>query len=168
MNPNDIIKKAKARAKKYEILKRDPRTQKVLGKFKHEGWLIAPHIRANHCRIFLKDALWVGELIEPRVLELLPAIIIKCPKTFYNTDLPDDLNTVIRNLKKGNLDDKFRGIPLRDCYQWIKRIGQTGKYPSVLKTYRFSKEDLELLKSLAQKRQSSEIQVIRDALRKLI
>ena len=60
---------------------------------------------------------------------------------------------------------EFRGIPLKSCHQWIKKVGRKGKLPSITKTFRFKFEDIELLKRLKRKKKISETEIIREALK---
>ena len=46
------------------------------------------------------DVLWAGE-VEPRLLELLPALLVKKPGLFVDArELPDDLDAAVRALRR--------------------------------------------------------------------
>ena len=81
---------------------------------------------------------WAGE-VEPRILELLPALLIKKPSFFEErTTLPDDLAQVVRALRRGEVPAEFRGIPGADLARWLPRLGGSGAAPSRLRCFRFS------------------------------
>jgi len=162
-----LIQKAKRKAKKIQLLRKDPRYLKVMGKFKKEGWIDAD-VSTQFGKIFLEDALWVGEMIEPRVLELLPAVFIKRPGILLYLHLDEKLKIAAHQLSRGNLDGDFMGIPLTDCYQWIGKIGRIGKFPSIMKSHRFGFEEQMLLAKLTKFKKMSESQVIREAIKKLV
>jgi len=113
------------------------------------------------------DALWAGE-IEPRIWELLPALLIKKPSFFDDaTTMPDDLRSVVRALRRGEAPPQFRGIPGADLARWLPRIGRAGALPSRLRAFRFSSDDSHLLAQLSQELGTTEVSVLRRALREL-
>lgn len=79
-----------------------PRARKVLGFFTAKGFLISPHVSPQpQVKIKIEDVLWVGEHVEPRVVEVLPAAIIHYPRSFLSlSQLPQGLRDVIAALKK--------------------------------------------------------------------
>ena len=162
----DIIALAKKRAKRLKQLRKDPRYSKVIGRLRKEG-LIDANVPKNNRKFYLEEALWVGENIEPRVIELLPAIVLKKPSLFVIKDFPQPLAEAANKLKRGANKLEYRGIPLRRCEQWIPFVGRKGKLPSAMKSFRFQKEDLDLLRELSSKFSESETKVIRKALQKL-
>lgn len=161
-----IIELAKKKAAKIRKLRKDPRYKKVIGRLKYEGLLDAPITPVNR-KLYLDEAIWVGENVEPRVLELLPAIILKRPGIFVVKDFPAPLLNAANQLRKGEISLKYRGIPLRRCEQWLPYVGHKGKLPSTLKSFRLPKEDLEILKILSNKFGINETSVISKALREL-
>jgi hypothetical protein len=147
---------------------RDPRFVTVMGRFVREGLLVTNRKhRAHKNRLHVSDVLWAGEL-EPRLLELLPALLVKRPAMFVNTkDLPTDLDDVVRSLKRDTIPKDFRGIPGTDVHRWLRRVGHRGKAPSRLKSFRFTPSDQRLLERLSEKLGISETEVVRRALRTL-
>ncbi|MBI3018568.1 MAG: hypothetical protein HYY61_01560 [Deltaproteobacteria bacterium] len=160
-----LQKEAQKRQREFNKLKQDSRYQKVIGRFVHEKLLISSDIIPRRNLITVDDALWAGN-IEVRILELLPAILLKHPKLFLiPKPLPKDLIRVLQEIKKGKAKTPFRGIEADRYESWVKRIGRKGKYPTLLKTYRFNQEDLEILEKLRKNWNSDEISVIRKALK---
>ena len=58
-------------------------------------------------------------------------------------------------------------MPADKYTYWLDKIGQDGKQPSVLKSFRFKQEDLALLKGLKERHRLSEVDIIRLALSNL-
>jgi len=166
--PTDLVERARARYAKIERQRRDPRYRRVLGRFVSAG-LLSTNDRTVPQRgaIRLADALWAGE-VEPRILELLPALLIKKPSFFEErTTLPDDLAQVVRALRRGEVPAEFRGIPGADLARWLPRLGRSGTAPSRLRCFRFSAEESRLLSQLSRDLNTTEVAVLRRALREL-
>jgi hypothetical protein len=164
-----LIKRAQRKLGTLRRREKDPRFRRVMGRFVREGLLIVNHeIPATDASLSVADVLWAGE-IEPRLLELLPALIVKRPGLFRSVGpLPVDLADVVASLKRDQEPASFRGIPGGDVHRWVKRVGRQGKVPSRLKSFRFSAEDQRLLEHLAEKLGLSESDVVRRGLRALV
>ena len=168
---NDIAAlrvRAKRRYAQIERARRDPRFLRVMGRFKAARLLSTNYDVPDHREpITIEDALWAGEF-EPRILEILPAAMIKKPSLFVlPPKLPRDLSDAIRQLRRSETPGTFRGIPGPDVAKWLPRVGHRGKTPSRLKSFRFTEEDRKLLEDLARDRGRSETDTIRHALRAL-
>ena len=165
---NELVERAQARYAKVQRQRRDPRYRRVLGRFVAAGLLstteqITPHRGA----IRVADALWAAEL-EPRIFELLPALLIKKPSFFEDrTNLPEDLAQVVRALRRGEIPSEFRGIPGADLARWLPRLGRSGTVPTRLRCFRFSAEESRLLGHLSRELNTTEVAVLRRALREL-
>jgi hypothetical protein len=167
MDRRTLEKHAKERLKTLKRARRDPRFQKTMGRLLFARLLDHPKVLPYFETVPVEDVLWAGNF-EPRILELLPAILLKKPKVFSNTgDLPDDLKEILSGVRKGKAVKPFRGIPVRDYMKWIPLLGHRNKTPSILKTFRFNQEDVQVLEELKKKLEQSEISVIRQALRNL-
>jgi len=122
--------------------------------------------RASHAAS-ATEASAAGE-VEPRILELLPALIVKRPALFESTaNLPADLASVVAALRRDRVPAEFRGISGKDVHRWLARVGQRGKVPARLKSFRFTPADQRLLEELATSMGISETEVIRRGLRAL-
>jgi hypothetical protein len=163
-----IVERAQARYAKIERQRRDPRYRRVLGRFVAAGLLSSNEPTTPHRgRIRVADALWAGE-VEPRILELLPALLIKKPALFEDaTSLPDDLAQVVRALRRAEVPADFRGIPGADLVRWLPRLGRSGTVPSRLRSFRFSAEESRLLARLSRELGTTEVAVLRRSLREL-
>ena len=148
--------------------RRDPRYVRVLGRLVTAKVLTTDRrspraSRADH----RTDALWAGAL-EPRILEVLPALLVKRPSLFVDPDdLPADLAAVVQALRKNQTSPAFRGIPPHALARWVPSVGHRGKRVSQLKSFRLQAEDTELLERLARELQLSQTAVIRRGLRRL-
>ncbi|HKO47630.1 MAG TPA: hypothetical protein VJV79_07900 [Polyangiaceae bacterium] len=164
----ELVARARARYAKIQRQRRDPRYRRVVGRLIGAGLLSTndgtiPHRNA----IGVADALWAGEL-EPRILELLPALLIKRPSLFEDaTVLPDDLAHVVRALRRAEVPPDFRGISGADLARWLPRLGRSGTVPSRLRCFRFSADESRLLSQLGRELHTTEVAVLRRALREL-
>lgn len=165
MNWKEIQKRAERKRKALERKKRDPRFRAVLGRLVHEGLLKTNTLAPTRARATVEDALWAGE-IEPRVLELLPAILARRPKLFLQAKaLPDDLDLVVRDLRRGRAKREFRGVPPEKYAAWQEFVRIRGpKQNAVTKTYRLQESDLALLETLKMKWGLNETAALRRAL----
>jgi hypothetical protein len=167
--PATLSERARRRLSTLRRREQDPRFSRVVGRFVREGLLIVNHeVETSDEPLSVDDVLWSGE-IEPRLLELLPALIVKRPGLFLDpTALPVDLAKTVASLKRDREPAAFRGIPGADVHRWLRRVGRQGKVPSRLKSFRFSADDQRLLAYLAEKLGLSETDVIRRGLRALV
>jgi hypothetical protein len=163
-----LVERAQVRYAKIERQRRDPRYRRVIGRFVSAGLLSTNDRTAPHrSAIPVADALWAGE-VEPRILELLPALLIKKPAFFTDTSaLPDDLARVVRALRRGEVPAMFRGIPGDDLARWLPRLGRSGTVPSRSRCFRLSADDSRLLSQLSRELGTTEVGVLRRALREL-
>jgi hypothetical protein len=120
----DFIARAKRQLRRIERRRRDPRFTQVLGRLIQAGYLTTnSEVEPNDTAVSVADALWAGEL-EPRILELLPALLVNAPSLFEDTEkLPDDLAEVVHALRRGALPNDFRGIPGRDILRRVACVG---------------------------------------------
>jgi len=168
VTPEKLAERARRRLARYRRRSRDGRFQQVMGRFVHDGLLVTNReFEAYKQAVPVEDVLFAGET-EPRLLELLPALIVKRPSMFVAvTDLPSDLREVVGCLKRDAVPPDFRGIPGADIHRWLRRVGHRGKVPSRLKSFRFKPADQRLLERLSSELGISETEVIRRGLRAL-
>ncbi|MBW2733338.1 MAG: hypothetical protein JRH20_13190 [Deltaproteobacteria bacterium] len=164
-----LVAKAKQQHAAIRRHKNDPRYARVIGRLIRAGLLSHTHIKPSTQPVSVDDALWVGKW-EPRVLELLPAILLKKPKFFVTRGcLPGDIQAVLDGIRHNKAVDTFRGVPAYLYLRWVPRVGHRNKYPSCIKTYRFSHEDMALINDLKQRfPDETEVSIIRRALRELL
>jgi hypothetical protein len=160
---------ARAR-KRYQALRRkqrDPRFRKVMGRFVAEGLLATTieGIPTHDRRVPLDDVLWAGT-VEPRIMELLPAVLVKKPRLLrLPEELPGDVASVMHAIRHGKAAPNFRGVAPDRYLPWVTEVGRKGKSPSVLKSFRFKHEDVLRLARLRKNLPArSDTEVIRMAL----
>lgn len=145
-NLEHIISQARERAAEVERARQSARFRRVVGRLYAAKLLLGTDPYEPHDNpLKVKDCLWAGT-IEPRILELLPALLLKRPSLFADPrDLPEDLRAILRDIRRGHAVADFRGIPARGYLAWVPRIGARGKQPSLLKSFRFQPDDIERL-----------------------
>jgi hypothetical protein len=93
-----------AARKRYQALRqkqRDPRFKKVMGRLVAAKLLTTnlEGIRPHDKPVPLEDALWAGT-VEPRITELLPAVLVKKPGILrLPKDLPDDVAEIVHAIR---------------------------------------------------------------------
>jgi len=157
-------KKIKDAMNRLNAGRNNPRFVRTVGKLVAAHLLESNTVKPFKGTVTLDDALWAGQF-EPRILELIPAIVLKKNKLFkLRGAYPDDLQDVIKRITHGEEPVQFRGVEPRLYLQWIERIGHRGKSPALLKTFRFSSDDVKLLREIKNKTALKEIEIIRNAL----
>ncbi len=127
-----LQQRAQRKLRQLERSRRDGRFLRTMGKLVGAGLLesSSPDVQPYDRRVSLADALWAGR-VEPRILELLPAIVVKRPRLFVlPAVLPDDLDAVVRGIRNGRGHPSFRGVDPVSYLPWVERIGTKGKLPT--------------------------------------
>jgi hypothetical protein len=165
----ELRQRARAKMVGLRRRRRDPRYLRTLGRLVEAGLLTTNQpVRLHSEPLRVPDVLWAGEA-EPRFLELLPALLVKRPSMLVDPrDLPEDLRSVVRRLRRNLVPETFRGIPGADVYRWLPRVGHKDKFPARLKSFRLKPDDVQLLEHLSQTLGISETDVIRRGLRALV
>jgi DNA-binding XRE family transcriptional regulator len=121
MDFRELIERAKQKNQADIRRKTEPYYLKTIAWFQYLGLLRHNRIPAQRFTVTLKEALKAGEL-EPRILELIPAILIVLPKAlkFKAGELPKDLAILVERIRKRQADEDFRGIPARNYLHWLR------------------------------------------------
>jgi hypothetical protein len=166
--PADIQARARRRAGINARRRADPRFKRVMGRYVQAGLLQTNEPFAPYRKpLRVADVLWAGE-VEPRMLELLPALLIKKPALFIDAqDIPADLELAVRALRRNRVPEPFRGVDGAALLKWLPLVGHKHKVPSQLKAFRMQKDDLELLERLQRQLGGTQTMVLRRALRAL-
>ncbi len=175
MNRHDaLLKKIKAKAKLDERNRCDHRYLKVLGFLVAKGFLrtnkTLPH-GANVC-IAIDDAIWVGRHVEPRVLEVLPAAVLRLGKHFdldpaKHQELALVVNQLRRRCPEGN---PFCEIPYNKLKSWSDLPLKDGRVKPtsekrLMKTFRLKPASAAVLRALAKKRNCTETEILDNLLK---
>jgi len=168
MNREELVARAKRRHAANLKAQRDLRYRRVLGRFVQAGLLqTTMEVELHREPVSVADALWAGQ-IEPRILEVLPAALIKHPGVFMDTQaLPADLAAAAIALRRHQEPEDFRGIPGKALSRWLTVFGRRSKPPSRLKSFRLQASDLDLLTQLSKALGTTETEVLRRGLRRL-
>ena len=169
MNKKALIEKINKLAQQDKQRRLDPRYLKVMGFLVAKGFLhtnkkipLNPNEHIN-----LKDAVWAGRFVEPRILEVLPAAYERFKKHFSgDADIIEKLEKIIDCIKqKNNHEIDFYGISIEKIMPWFFIRLRDGRSKSldkrkVSKSYRFKPETVEILKSLKEQTGQSETEIL--------
>jgi hypothetical protein len=158
MKKEELLKSIAAKAKADARKRKDPRFLNVMGFLVAKGFLGAnyPLPRLPNKKLFLEDAVWAGKNLEPRILEVLPAAVLRLGAHFdYNPEKHVELAGVIKALKRGDTEGpEFYGVPYAKAKAWIdlpladgrtKRLGEK----KVPRTFRLAPAAARKLKEMA-------------------
>ena len=157
-----IHKKIAAMAQKDALLFGDKRYLQVMSLLARKGLIFfTGEVAEPQKKVSIHDLLWVGEKIEPRVLEVLPALMVHFPNVVQNrVKLPEDLAEVLSALERGtDHGPDFRGVAYAKMRFWaeyqlpdkrIKPLSQKRK----LRTYRLP---IGVIRALTQKAKDAKI-----------
>ena len=140
----------------------------MIGRLKAAGVLVTNEPIAEYrLPITVADTLWTAA-IEPRVMELLPALLLKKPSLFEDPrGLPPDVAAVTAALRRNETPPPLRGIEPAALEKWVPLIGRPGKRPSRLKSFRMTPEDLLVLDEVCEQLGVTETDAVRQGLRAL-
>ena len=119
----------------------------------------------KHLRI--EDAIWAGQNVEPRILEVLPAAVLRLGKHFdLDQNGRPDLVRVVDQLRRGEVrGDPFCNIPYEKLKIWTefplqdKRVKPVSE-KKIMKTFRLSPAAAQRLDELARATVCSEASVL--------
>ena len=122
----DIVLRFKKLAKRNAKRRTDPRFLNTMGFLTAKGFLgyNRPIHEMPNARIPLEDAIWAGENVEPRILEVLPAALARLPKHFTLTRNPAPgtkrLMETAKALRKGaTLGEPCLGVAFQKARVWM-------------------------------------------------
>jgi hypothetical protein len=169
LSQDELRERAQRALAKLNRARRDPRYARAMGRFVAAGLLETndPRVVPHHEPVALDDVLWAGQH-EPRLLELLPAVVVKRPALLAQPfDMPADLRDAVRAIRSAKACPEFRGVSGDAYARWVPFVG-TRRAPTQLKSFRLKPDDLHCLRRLVQALPArSETEVVRIALRKL-
>lgn len=169
MNKNDMLKNIDELAQLDKKRRTDPRYLKIMGFLVAKGFLYSNKeisLRPNE-HIHLKDAIWAGRFVEPRILEVLPAAYERFKKHFSgDADTIAKFEQVINSIKqKNNQTIEFYGILTEKIRPWFfirlrDRRSKSLDKRKVSKTFRFTPEAADILKNLKDQTGQSETEIL--------
>lgn len=116
----DIIERARAKVARAKEKKEDPRFIRAIEWLSFLGVLRTNFAKPRKSNVQLQDLLFASE-IEPRVSELLPALLIELEDIlpFSIKRLPKDLKAVIAAYKSGQTLPPYKGVAPRKYNEWF-------------------------------------------------
>lgn len=159
MNNKNLIDQIKKAALQDDKKRKDIRYKIAMAFLVKKGFLKTNIDFAKHyqARVRIKDMIWAGQNVEPRILEVLPAAILRLPKAFIFEDIKKILNLdqVLNDLREHKEEGHdFLNMPYKKIKVWMNialndRRTKTDDNKKVMKTFRLSPQaivDIDLLK----------------------
>lgn len=120
-----VLLKFKEKVKQTERHRQDPRFLKTIRFLEGKG-LLKTNLNLKPLktgRVDINDALWAGENVEPRILEVIPAAILHFPKTFVGEeDAPKKFIKILEDIRKNKKDGAdYEGIPFEKLKFWANQ-----------------------------------------------
>ena len=125
MKSSEIIEKARRLEVQRERLAAKDRARRVLGFLAAKGLLYCPGVDAcGGVKLTIADCLWAGARVEPRILEVLPAAVMRFPRAFIDRDrMPADLVAVVAAIRRDLLEGPdFREMAYGALKHWADAL----------------------------------------------
>lgn len=122
MNNEKLLKKFKEAAERDRQNRNDPRYRRVMGFLVAKGLLKTNEkiVRLPNARLLAKDALWAATKCEPRILEVLPAALLRFPRHFEQINqLPTELLKIVEQIKNDEDGADYQGIEFKKMKRWV-------------------------------------------------
>ena len=169
MKHNALIEKINKLAEQDKKQRQDPRYLKVMGFLVAKGFLYTnQQIPLNpNAHLNLRDAVWAGRFVEPRILEVLPAAYERFKKHFYgDRDIIEKLAQIIECIKREDYNEiDIYGISVEKIKPWFFiRLRDGRSKPlnkrKVSKSFRFKPQTIKELKRLKNQTGNSETEIL--------
>ena len=155
----DIQAKAKILSSQLQALQNSPLYIKVVGLLTGLGFLITPDIRpTSTVKVDVNEAIRIGVLAEPRILEVLPAAVVSFPKSFLHLEnSPPTFKEIVYALKSGRTGPAFEGISFEKFLEAANRPIKNKKRKiiserRISKSFRLAPHTIQVLKEQSKKR----------------
>jgi len=169
-----LVEKIRKQAELDSLKRKDPRFLRTMEFLVRKGFLKANrnYEKWNSGKLYLRDALWAGENVEPRVLEVLPAVAVRLPKEVNLNGAPKVFFDAFEALKKNQNDGPdFFGVSFDKYKVWLdlelkdKRTKPVSQ-KKIMKSFRLSFECIRRLEEKMQETGESGSNVIESLLKK--
>ena len=97
------------------------KTKQIFGFFVGKGLLGVEGIEPlPKIKLDINEVIYAGLNVEPRILEVLPAAMLRFPKSFLNWgDIPEKLQLVLECIRKDKKEGPdLAGLPYKDLKRW--------------------------------------------------
>ncbi len=169
MSKENLLKKIKEQAKIDKALRSDRRFIEIMGFLVAKGFLQTnyevPALPNKRFRI--DDALWAGVNVEPRILEVLPAAVLRLEKHFdLDPVRHEHLAEIVRNLRQhASKGPDFYGISFAKIKLWANLPLKDGRVKTladkkITKTFRLSPKAATKLADLARQKKCTETEIL--------
>ncbi|HTL12845.1 MAG TPA: hypothetical protein VL588_10175 [Bdellovibrionota bacterium] len=165
----DLIRQIKRRAHQDARNRQDGRFLEAMAFLVAKGFLRfnKPLRPMPNLRLKIADVIWAGRHVEPRILEVLPAAVLRLRQHFdLDPVRHGELDTVIEQLKRGEaVGNDFYGVPYAKLKQWVdfplldKRVKPLNE-KKVPKNFRFRPEAAAALRARARKLGCTETELL--------
>lgn len=159
MDKKIILEKIKKAAQADARKRQDMRYKRAMAFLIKKGFLKANENFESFyfAKLDVQDLIWAGKNVEPRILEVLPAVVARLPKAvrFMNlnrdeTNLKNTVQDLLQNKEEGR---NFLNMPYRKIKVWMNlRLNDNRTKPAdqkkIMKTFRFAPETLRRLQQL--------------------
>lgn len=167
MNRDEILKRAEKHAARIARYRKDPRYIKTMGFLVAKGFLFTNQNLplVPNARIKVEEAVWAGQNVEPRILEVLPAAVMRLGKHFnFQPEKHRELNKAIEQLK---VDGKgsFYGVALDKIKPWLNlqlKDGRTKKLTDkkIMRTFRLKPETIKKINAIKKATGQTDTEII--------
>ena len=165
----DLFKRIVRAAKRDEARRRDPRYLATMGFLVAKGFLKTNRsilLQPNR-KLQIDDAIWAGKNVEPRILEVLPAAVLRLPRHFDLDPVKHaELFRTVGLLRKADAArEPLWGIPFEKFKVWVRlplsdRRMKHVTEKKVTKTFRLRPEVIQKLQELARELGCSETEAL--------
>ena len=174
MKRDQLIEQIKKKALQDKKKRKDRRFLETMGFLVAKGFLhsnlevpLSPNIRLQ-----LDDAIWAGQNVEPRILEVLAAAVLRLDRHFdLDPVRHPELFQVVEQLRKRQaIGDSFFGVPYEKLKVWAEhplpdRRVKAASQKKVMKTFRLDPAAVDQLKRVSEMWGCSETEVLESLLK---
>ncbi len=169
MNRKELHKRIVRAAGKDRLRRADPRYLGTMGFLVSKGFLNVNwdlRLLPNR-RVRIEDAVWAGKNVEPRILEVLPAAILRLPRHFdLDPANHPELYGTVERLRQGDVKgEPLWGIAYEKIRMWVHLPLADGRVKDmrekkITKTFRLRPAVVDKLRELAQQLSCTETEVL--------
>jgi hypothetical protein len=169
MNREEQLEKIRKRAQQDERNRTDHRFLDTMGFLVAKGLLRTnmPIALYPNKRLRIDDAIWAGQNVEPRILEVLPAAVLRLGRHFdLDADKHADLARTVAQLRaREKHGEAFQGVPYAKLKVWAElplpdRRVKPGTEKKVARTFRFHPQTIERLQEMAKEKRTTETAIL--------
>jgi len=172
MNQDKLLKQITRAAIQDRKRRQDQRYLETMGLLVAKGFLKTNQelLLLPNKRVTIVDAIWAGMNVEPRILEVLPAAVVRLPRHFdLDATKHPELYATVEKLKKAEITGgPLWGIPYEKIKAWVHlqlrdgRVKEFGQ-KKITKTFRLKPDVARRLKEFAKRLGCTETEALERA-----